>query len=187
MRIFKHLSDIDMKFSMFSGLAIGRIFQSIKYYLQLFVLANLSLLTMKDFVSRMYYFNCFSFFLGFLMSKYILAEELAQTAVTFANDLVNLYNSKVSGMLHESIDKFKTTVKNVLEKEVDFETENLGDSKTENLGDSKTENLVDSKTENLVDSKTENLVDSKIENLVDSNIEEKRSLTETAKYMDKVK
>ena len=116
MRFFKNLSDIDMNFSLFSGLGISRLFQSLKYYLQLFVLANFSLLAMKDFVSRMYYFNCFSFFLGFIMSKYILAEELAQTAVAFGNDLCDLYNNKVAGMLGESIDKFKTSVKNVLEK-----------------------------------------------------------------------
>lgn len=116
MRFFKNLSDIDINLSLFSGLGIGRIFQSFKYYLQLFVLANFSLLAMKDFVSRMYYFNCFSFFLGFLMSKYILAEELAQTAVTFANDLADIYTNRVSGMLNESVNKFKTSVKNVLEK-----------------------------------------------------------------------
>lgn len=158
MRFFKNLSDIDMNLSLFSGLSISRIFQSFKYYLQLFVLANFSLLAMKDFVSRMYYFNCFSFFLGFLMSKYILAEELAQTAITFANDLGDLYTNKVSGMLNESIDKFKTSVKNVLEKKI-------------------VEEKLESRKE-TTDSKQETKAET-----TDSNIEEQESITETAEYI----
>jgi len=160
MRFFKNLSDIDMNLSLFSGLGIGRLFQSLKYYLQLFVLANFSLLAMKDFVSRMYYFNCFSFFLGFTMSKYILAEELAQTAFTFGNDLCDLYTNKVSGMLSESIDKFKTSVKNVLEKKP-------------------LEEKIDSKPEEKLDSNSETIEKKEV-----TTVEEQEPITETAEYID---
>ena len=122
MRFFKNLSDISLDFNFLPNIGMGKLFHTCKYYLQLFVLANFSLLAFRDFLARMYYFNCFSFFLGFIMSKYILAEELAQTAITFTNDLKDIYSNKVSGLLEESIIKFKSSVKNVEESIIKFKS-----------------------------------------------------------------
>jgi hypothetical protein len=93
MRFFRILNDFSPDTNTYKNF-IAQVFNNVKYYIQIFVLANFSLFAIKDFACRVYYFNFFSFILGYFLSKYIQLEELIQTGKLTYVKIENLLQTK---------------------------------------------------------------------------------------------